>query len=721
MVRFANCLEEPAPKLSKLAILAKQRLESKNFEMSKLVPSQIGLGSGSSLPLKPLSKLSLLTKSKGVKKSLLPAINTFKPLQKQLNHKIVTSISSLLLPKSKCDTSSSPIKVDTPQIAEANNDKGIEEKKSSETVDQSKKDSQETKAVLTNPSPLDLLLQILLSVDSSSLLSKPVHQTSITIVAGRKNSLECDFAFRKLQKLAQNIFHAFTNNDPNIAKAKTNFNRPSPDDKVLKAQKQAFELDMKKLSMKDKPAEKSSQIATPLATKTKPFVKIDLTKELAKYMQPHRSFVIIGHVDAGKSTLVGRILYDTGTVDAKTVNRLVREAEKSGKGSFALAWLMDQTTEERSRGVTIDICSTSFKTDKMALTAIDAPGHKDFVPQMISGVSQADIALLVVDSINGEFEAGFVMDGQTKEHTLLVKSLGIEQVCIAINKLDKENWSQARFEDIRSQLLLYLTSADIGFKEANLHFIPISGITGLNVVKRECSPASFEWYAGPTLIECLQKIPAADTASLTLTQLSSEECNLSINEIVDILSSEFRVHGKLSLGMLQAGETVRIHPTGDCLQVQAITVLGKQEPLAVCGQIVLLSFRTHQLKNKLTDDLAIGDLVLSLDSVIRLVRSFEASITTFRMDMPLLLGAPFVLFRHNASVAARISKILSIKNSKRTKMHLVSQQEALVIIETTEDRLFPVAKFSNSKALGRVVLRKEGITIAAGTVQNTEV
>lgn len=540
---------------------------------------------------------------------------------------------------------------------------------------------------------------------------------SIALVAGKRSASDLENTRRKLKKLASNIFHAFTNNNPSIAKAKANFNRPSPDDKVLEAQKLAFELDLKKLSLKETPAEKRSGTATPVVAETKPFTKIDLSKELAKYTQPHKSFVVIGHVDAGKSTLMGRILYDTNTVDGKTVNKLVREAEKSGKGSFALAWLMDQTTEERSRGVTIDICATQFSTDKMSFTAIDAPGHKDFVPQMISGVSQAEIALLVVDAINGEFEAGFVMDGQTKEHTLLAKSLGIEQVCIAVNKLDKEDWSQSRFEDIKSQLTLFLASSQIGFKEENLYFVPISGLTGLNVVKRELTEPKFSWYTGPTLIQCLEEINIPESHVIDPQELLTEECTMSINDIIEVLSNEFRLQGKLGLGSIQAGETVRLHPTGDCLQVQSILVHGKEKPVAVSGQLAQLSFKTAQLQNKSTDDLAVGDLILHLDSAVHLVRSFTANVTTFDMDKPLLVGTPFVMFRNSASISARITKIIQIKDSKRKKMHLVSNQEALVVIENNEDRLFPIAEFDKNKALGRVVLRKEGITIAAGTVQ----
>lgn len=554
---------------------------------------------------------------------------------------------------------------------------------------------------------------------ASALLSVPENVVSVFLF---EPSLEPSVELRnsriKRQRLASDIFHAYTNSDPNIAKAKSNFSRPSPDDKVLEAQKQAFAQDIGKLTINDGAKEKEQKDKkTPTATK--PFKSVNITKELAdnpNFTKPNKSFVIIGHVDAGKSTLMGRILYDTGTVDAKTVNKLVREAEKSGKGSFALAWIMDQTLEERSRGVTIDICATSFETPSTKFTAIDAPGHKDFVPQMIGGVSQADMALLVVDSITGEFEAGFVMDGQTKEHTLLAKNLGIDKICVAVNKMDKENWSEARFEDIKTQLLQFLTSEDVGFSAENVFFVPISGLTGVNVVKHDDSTKELAWYKGPTLIECLQSINIPGIGATTVDELENADFNLAINDIYDVTNSEFKVKGKVTLGMIQPGQTVEFQPTEDYLQVQALQLNEKLIDVAIRGQIVSATFKINQLKNKSTEDLSIGDIVLNIGSKLHTARTFEATVNMFNMDKPLLVGTPFVLFRNNASVAARISKIIKINGAKKKKMHLVSKQSADVVIEILGDRLMPVTKFTDNKALGRIVIRREGATVGAGMV-----
>lgn len=522
----------------------------------------------------------------------------------------------------------------------------------------------------------------------------------------------------KRRRFASDLFLPITNHDLDIETAKkahSNFSSPSPDDRVLDAQKAAFEEGVKNLKISSTPEPKEKA-----AKSTAPFKKTDLAKELSNsnYLKPHKSFVVIGHVDAGKSTLMGRILYDVGAVDAKTVNKLVREAEKSGKGSFALAWVMDQTSEERARGVTVDICATNFETTTTRFTAIDAPGHKDFVPQMIGGVSQADFAVLVVDSINGEFEAGFTMDGQTKEHTLLAKSLGIEQICVVVNKMDKENWSEDRFADISSQLTAFLTSEDVGFSAKNLTFIPISGLNGQNVVKNENHIPEFQWYKGPTLMGHLENVQLTETRARSVPQLLCEDFNLAINDIFDVSSSEFGVTGKVSSGLIQPGETVRISPLNDFVQVQSIKLGDKPVDVAISGEIVLLTFKIGQLSNKTTDDLSIGDLVLKIDSPIQAVEKFTASISLFNMNKPLLVGTPFVLFRNNSFVPARISKILEILEAgkKKKKMHLVSKQSATVEIEVQGDRKLSVTRFEDNKTLGRVVIRREGVTVGAGKI-----
>ncbi|EGW29921.1 uncharacterized protein SPAPADRAFT_63549, partial [Spathaspora passalidarum NRRL Y-27907] len=405
---------------------------------------------------------------------------------------------------------------------------------------------------------------------------------------------------------------------------------------------------------------------------TKPFKKIDIAKELASnpnYTKPHKSFVVIGHVDAGKSTLMGRLLFDFGIVDAKTVNKLIKESERAGKGSFALAWIMDQTEEERSHGVTVDICATDFETPEVKFTAIDAPGHKDFVPQMIGGVSQADFALLVVDSITGEFESGFAMDGQTKEHTILAKNFGIEKICCVVNKLDKENWSQERYEVIKEQLIEFLTGPEVEFKPDQIDFVPISALSGNNVVKRDPAiTALTDWYNGPTLGEYLTNIKLASKKDTLMT----EPFFLSVHDAYRD-TGEIKVSGKISSGYIQNGETIVALPSEEALQINGIKVGGKLVDFAISGELVQMKFKAREVSNEAIEPIRIGDLITKIGSPAHTVKKFTVSIHLFNMDKPLLVGMPFVLFRNNCHVPARISKIVEITSGKKKKkmLHLV--------------------------------------------------
>lgn len=686
-------------KLSKLALLAKERAQARSS-----LPQPVLEDSGATTAQKRTSKLSALAKTR--KSQSGTGIEALRPSEdagaQPDKPKLVkkTNLASLALRKRPRPETDEGTKDHDHIQGQVGKGRGTETESDNSPSTQSK-DDDASQVLLDQLHPAKVALLDLPRLVVSLFLLRDACAKSVEHQ-------------KKRRRCAVDVFCAYTNND-SAAKAKSNFSLPSPDDRVFEAQKQAFEKDMNKLSIKEQPKEKKAALPAP----TKPFKSIDLSKELSKnpaFTKPNVSFVIIGHVDAGKSTLIGRLLYDVGAVDAKTVNKLVREAEKMGKGSFALAWVMDQTSEERSRGVTVDICATNFETKDTRFTAIDAPGHKDFVPQMIGGVSQADAALLVVDAINGEFEAGFVMDGQTKEHTLLAKNLGIDKVCVAVNKMDKENWSQERFEDIKEQLLQYLTSEGVGFKAENVSFVPISGLTGTNVVKSDTKTSELAWYKGPTLLESLDAIKTAEGLDLSPQELLKEDFNFSINDIYDVTSSEFKIKGKITSGYIQPGQSVVIHPTEDFVQVQGVFLNDAPADVAISGQICLLKIKIAQLKNKQVEDLSIGDILLNVESSVKSVKVFDASVNLFNMTKPLLVGTPFVLFRNNAPVSARISKVHLINGAKKKKMHLVSKQVADVEIEVLGDRALPVAVFKENKWLGRIVIRREGSTVGAGVI-----
>ena len=217
--------------------------------------------------------------------------------------------------------------------------------------------------------------------------------------------------------------------------------------------------------------------------------------------KPHINLVVIGHVDAGKSTLMGHLLYLLGFVSKKTIHRYETDSKKIGKNSFLYAWVLDETQEERSRGITMDIAQSRFETQNRVVTLLDAPGHKDFIPNMITGATQADVALLVVDATKGEFETGFESGGQTREHTLLIRSLGISQLGVVVNKLDNCDWSQQRYEEIVTKLSAFLKQ--VGFKDQDVSYVPCSGLTGENLMTRSKNELLCLWYSGPSLVEII--------------------------------------------------------------------------------------------------------------------------------------------------------------------------------------------------------------------------
>lgn len=215
------------------------------------------------------------------------------------------------------------------------------------------------------------------------------------------------------------------------------------------------------------------------------------------------NLVVIGHVDSGKSTSTGHLICQCGGIDQRTIDKYKKEAEEMGKGSFAYAWVLDKLKAERARGITINIALNKFDTTKYKCTIIDAPGHRDFIKNMITGTSQADVAILMISAAPGEFEAGISAEGQTREHALLAFTLGIRQVIVTINKMDNKNveFGEGRYKDIVKEATNFLKKT--GYKPENVTFVPISGLSGENLTKKS---EKMPWYKGPCLIEAIDSV-----------------------------------------------------------------------------------------------------------------------------------------------------------------------------------------------------------------------
>ncbi len=357
------------------------------------------------------------------------------------------------------------------------------------------------------------------------------------------------------------------------------------------------------------------------------------------------NLIVIGHVDAGKSTLMGHVLYQLGQVSNKQMHKYKQESQKIGKSSFAYAWVLDETEEERNRGVTIDIAQTKFETEKKIINLLDAPGHKDFIPNMITGAGQADSGILVINSVKGEFETGFEQGGQTREHSLLVKSLGVSQLVIAVNKMDMCDWSKERFDEICKKLGSFLIK-QVGFKEADITFVPCSGLSGENLTKPATAANLVAWYNDESL--------AADTGrTLTIRALTLLEAINSLKTVEkpiekalrfcvsDVFkgaqSSAISLAGKMEAGSVKVGDRICIVPSNETGVVKSIS-LTDEVPLTQCfaGDSVILNVNNIDPQN-----VYIGNVVCDLSSPPMPVSDrIRAKIVLFNLDMPLIKGFP---------------------------------------------------------------------------------
>ncbi|CDH09227.1 related to Elongation factor 1 alpha-like protein [Zygosaccharomyces bailii ISA1307] len=532
-------------------------------------------------------------------------------------------------------------------------------------------------------------------------------------------------ASQRVQK--HNYYEMFTSffprdvcctNETKLAKIKAieNFKKPSPDDVVLEAQSNALDNvteSVAKIKMQEKAKPEYKKATKP----TKPLDPVDIPSYLNK-AKPHCSFVVIGHVDSGKSTLMGRLLYDLGVVDINHIRKLKRESEIVGKSSFHLAWVMDQTPEERERGVTVSVCTSDFETPNTRFTIVDAPGHRDFVPSAIAGISEADLAVLSIDCGTDAFESGFNLDGQTKEHTLLARSLGVSRIVVAMNKMDTVDWFQGRFDQIKNELALFFEG--LGYLQDQISWIPCSGLSGEGVCKKSSSDTQ-HWYSGPTLVEELEN-RATEIASLYKKEVMNAPFLFSITDVISVgKNEELTVSGKVESGSIQPGETINIFPSEQSATVNKITIDNneRQVPIIVKGDFAAL-----KLRNAFADIVETGDLAASPEFQIPIRTTFRVQALTFQMDRPLLPGTPFMFFKGVNEQPARVSKLISIidkhdpnKTIKRKVKHLGSNQAAILEIELVDEkRWIPLLDSKQSKRLSRIVMRKEGRTIAAGTI-----
>ncbi len=420
----------------------------------------------------------------------------------------------------------------------------------------------------------------------------------------------------------------------------------------------------------------------------------------------HMNLIAIGHVDHGKSTLMGRLLYEAGVIDQRLIQQYEEEAKKLGKETFKFAWVMDKLKEERERGLTIDLSFYKFETPKYEFTLIDAPGHRDFIKNMITGASEADAAILVVSARPGEFEAGISPGGQTREHASLAKILGINQLVVAINKMDDPgvNWSKERYEEIKNEIARLLKT--LGYDVSKIRFVPVSAWTGDNVLKKS---DKMPWYDGPTLIEALDEfVPPPKPIDKPL--------RLPIQDVYSITGVGTVPVGRIETGRMRVGDRVVFMPPGLVGDVKSIEMHHQPMEEAVAGDNI--GFNVKGVSKK---DIRRGDVVGHLDNPPTVAEEFIAQIFVIYHPTAIGVGYTPVMHVHTAQVAVTFIELLK-KLDRRTGQVVEENPSFLktgdvAIVKLKPLRPVSLEEFQQFPELGRFAIRDMGQTIAAGVVK----
>ncbi|PKI83389.1 Hbs1p [Malassezia vespertilionis] len=419
--------------------------------------------------------------------------------------------------------------------------------------------------------------------------------------------------------------------------------------------------------------------------------------------------VVVGHVDAGKSTLMGRMLLAFGDLSERDHQQHLRNSAKIGKSSFAYAWALDSSEEERERGITIDVAQDVFRTEKHVFHLLDAPGHRDFVPNMISGAAQADAALLVVDASLGAFEAGFGALGQTREHATLLRSLGIQQLIVVVNKLDAVEYDAQRYETILHTLKPFL--AQSGFDAYSIQYIPCAGSEGENLSSAPQHGALRAWYNGPTLAQALDSLK--EPARQYDAPLRIPVTNVFRSQ--NAISSGIGVAGRIASGIVQVGEIVAPLPGDATGTVRAIECEGNVRPWAAAGSNVTL-----YLSNVEQNQIHVGSVLCPPQEPVSLVDEVVVQMLVFTPTYPLLKGTAVEVYHHSADIPGQLVELISLLDKGTgdvTKQHpRVLPHHATATVRIALGQAYPIETFRVNKDMARLLFRMNGETVGAGIV-----
>ncbi|XP_063311611.1 elongation factor 1-alpha, oocyte form [Pelobates fuscus] len=437
----------------------------------------------------------------------------------------------------------------------------------------------------------------------------------------------------------------------------------------------------------------------------------------------HINIVVIGHVDSGKSTTTGHLIYKCGGIDKRTIEKFEKEAAEMGKGSFKYAWVLDKLKAERERGITIDISLWKFETGKYYITIIDAPGHRDFIKNMITGTSQADCAVLVVAGGVGEFEAGISKNGQTREHALLAYTLGVKQLIIGVNKMDSTEppYSQKRFQEITKEVSTYIKK--IGYDPRAVAFVPISGWHGDNMLEPSSNMTWFKGWkverkedgstTGITLLEALDCI-------LPPTRPTNKPLRLPLQDVYKIGGIGTVPVGRVETGVLKPGMVVTFAPAGITTEVKSVEMHHEALTEAMPGDNVGFNVKNISVKDIRRGNVA-GD---SKNDPPMQAGSFTAQVIVLNHPGQIGNGYAPVLDCHTAHIACKFAKLIE-KIDRRSGKVLEAEPKFLksgdaAIIEMIPGKPMCVETFSNYPPLGRFAVRDMRQTVAVGVIKGVD-
>jgi len=424
----------------------------------------------------------------------------------------------------------------------------------------------------------------------------------------------------------------------------------------------------------------------------------------------HINIVVIGHVDAGKSTTTGHLIYKCGGIDKRTIEKYERESREMGKSSFKYAWVLDKLKAERERGITIDIALWKFESNKYILTIIDAPGHRDFIKNMITGTSQADVAMLVVSSGRGEFETGISETGQTREHALLAFTLGVKQMIVAVNKMDNDtvNWSQERYNEIKDEVSGYLKR--IGYNPEGIPFIPISGWLGDNMLEKS---DNLSWYSGPTLFEALDLVTPPKRPV-------EKPLRIPLQDVYKIGGIGTVPVGRVETGVLTPGMSVVFAPAGVTTEVKSIEMHHEQMDKAEPGDNIGFNVKGIAVKD-LKRGYVCGDV--SNDPPVG-CENFTANIIILNHPGEIHAGYTPVVDCHTCHIACRFNQLLQTIDKRSGKVmeenpQFVKKGQAVNAVLIPSKKMV-VESFKDYPPLGRFAVRDMRVTVAVGIIKSVE-